>query len=146
MNMRMLDAAAMLYGSDNSTRLELLKKYHVRYVLWTLQWFGNQYRFNDNGQIVGLFDPFMVPYSASYESYLQQTGVEYRKTRYALDPAALPTYPTYNVLVTIPSQFDLWHPWDYGLDQYLKEIKRFEVTDSSGNLIPYAIVYEVKYD
>jgi hypothetical protein len=68
MNQRMLDSAVILYGNDSTTRNELLKTYRVKYLLWTIRWFDNQYTVDAQGQLRGFFDPFMVPEKPGYES------------------------------------------------------------------------------
>ena len=146
MNQRMLDSSIILYGNNDALREELLRKYRVKYLLWTIRWFDNQYQVTTEGQVAGFFDPFMVPYRSEYASYLQNNGVSYVQAHTYLDPAWIPSYPTYDVLVTMPASGDLFHPWNEGLDRHLTPVKQVGMTDANGNLIPFAIIYEVQYD
>jgi hypothetical protein len=76
---------------------------------------------------------------------LQRNDVTYVKTNTYLDPAWIPIYPTYDVMVALPAKPELFHPWEDGLDPHLREVKRIEI-DNNGQRVPFAIVYEVRYD
>ena len=143
MDQRMLDTAVILYGNNNAVREELLKKYKVKYVLWTVQWLRNEFIFSDDDQLVGFFDPLMVKSNEKYKKYLDENGVRYSIYNSYLDPAWLKSYPTYDVLVVLPTNFDVFHPWHNDFDTYLNEVEK--VQSSQNKDIPFAIVYEVKY-
>lgn len=142
MNQRMLDAAVMLYGKNDAVRAELLKKYNVKYLLWTVQWFNNEFRISNEGTIAGLFDPLMVKDKPEYRAYLDGNGVRYATYHTSLDPYILSTYPTYDVLVVLPANADLSHPWDNGLDRYLKPAKPIGVTEGNEMQL-FGIIYSV---
>lgn len=144
MNQRMLDSAVMLYGADDATRQALLEKYNVKYVLWTIRWFDNQYYISPEGEIMGFFDPFMVPYKAEYQQYLDRNGIYYVQAHTYLDPAWQEKYPSYDVIVPLPTKGELFFPWHDGLHGKLKEVKRIDIADEQGNTIPFMIIYEVE--
>ncbi|MBI2079130.1 hypothetical protein HYT84_00065 [Candidatus Micrarchaeota archaeon] len=139
LNARMLDQAAILYGNNDELRKTLLKKYKVKYLYWSVSWLSNEFRFNEEGAITGIFDPLMVPSKPEYKKFLDENGIEYIETVYYLDPAWQPNYPTYNVLVVVPKEKRFDHPWSYDLDNYIYEVKKFEEEEQ-----PYWIVYGVK--
>ncbi|MCD6464674.1 hypothetical protein J7L02_04115 [Candidatus Woesearchaeota archaeon] len=111
MNQRMTDAAIILYGSNNSLRKQLIKKYRVKYLLWTAQWFRNEYYFDDKGNVVGFFDPLMIEDKPKYRKQLDNANVTYKSLVYWLDPAVRgPEIPKRNVLIPIPF-FNQTNPW-----------------------------------
>ncbi|MDO8554734.1 MAG: hypothetical protein Q7S22_08045 [Candidatus Micrarchaeota archaeon] len=143
MNQRMLDSAVIFYGNNDENRVELLKRYHVKYLLWSVRWFDNEFIIN-NGSIVGLFDPLSVPTNSMYTAVLDNNEIEHFETHTYLDPAPPTNAPTYDLTIIIPKVKDISHPWDPSLDKYLKPVKTV-VVNVDGQTIPYFIVYEVDY-
>ena len=96
MNQRALDAAVMLYGKNDAIRKELLKKYNVKYLFWSVRWFEEEF-IVENSQIVGFFDPLMVKDKPDYRDYLDNNGVRYVEMHTSLDPYTLDVYPKYTM-------------------------------------------------
>jgi len=143
MNQRMLDSALILYGDNDVARIELLKKYNVKYLLWSIRWFDNEFILN-NGNIVGLYDPLSMPTNSRYTAILDDNGIEHFETHTYLDPAPILTSPTYDLTIVVPKIKNIDHPWDPSLDKYLKPIKTVTI-DNNGQQVPYFIIYEVDY-
>lgn len=145
MNQRMLDSAAILYGDNDQLRKDLIKKYNLKYLYWSVDWLSNEFMLSQDGHITSLFDPLMVPDKPEYRKFLDQNGIEYLATTYYLDPAWQPSYPTYQVLVVVPKVKSFDHPWSYDLDKYLTEIKDINVAQND-QIYKYGIIYGVKND
>lgn len=141
---RMLDTAVMLYGEDDEKRVELFKKYNVKYVLWSRYWLSHEFYTDRNDELVGLGDPLLVRDRAEYRSYLERYGIRTFSTRHYLDPAWLPVYPSYDVLVVLPAYKDPYHPWTEKLDPYLKPLY-LSSTVENGQKTPEFIVFKVEY-
>lgn len=131
MDQRMLDAAVMLYGNNDTVRQELLKKYNVKYLLLTARWFENEFQIGQDGNIVGFFDPLLVKDKPEYRAYLDNNGVRYVQARTSLDPFVVPTYPTYDVIAVLPTSTDISHPWDNGLDKYITPVKPIGIMEGN---------------
>src|SRR3989338_984593 len=148
MNQRALDAAVMLYGKNDAIRKELLKKYNVKYLFWSVRWFEEEF-IVENSQIVGFFDPLMVKDKPDYRDYLDNNGVRYVEMHTSLDPYTLDVYPKYTMLVTGATALEssnIFHPWEAGLDKYLKPVKFIgfqQQGDQLACLGECAIIYEV---
>lgn len=143
MNQRMLDSAVILYGNNDENRVQLLKKYKVKYLLWSIRWFDNEFLLN-NGTIAGLYDPLSFPTDSRYTAILDDNGVEHFGVHTYLDPAPPANAPTYDLTVVLPKVKDISHPWDPSFDRYLKPVREIIVTVNEQK-IPYFIVYEVNY-
>ena len=148
MNQRALDAAVMLYGKNDAVRKELLRKYNVKYLLWTNDWFGHEFIVQNN-QIARFFDPLMVKDKPDYRSYLDKNGVRYVEMHTSLDPYTLDVYPKYDMLVTgaiTVEGSNILYPWDVGLNKYLKPVKFIGIQQQGEQIAclgECAIIYEV---
>lgn len=145
LDQRNLDSTVMLYGSNETTRTELMKKYKVKYVLWTAQWFRNQITV-ENNQIKGMFDPFMSKDSYANKYYLQNNNVSFVNIHYYLDPAFQKTYPTYDLIIVPPQGKSVQRPWSEGFDSHLTELYRIEFKGAPSNYPSFAVIYGVSYD
>jgi hypothetical protein len=138
---RQIDAAVIFYGNDDRKRMELLKKYNVKYVYYEAGWYSLEFYFDENGKLVGYGDPLMVVYSEEKESELKKYGIKYFKTRGWLDPAVRGLdVRMYDVLIVSPENYDNsgYGPWNDGLDKYLEKVWSYE---QNGRV--YAALYEV---
>jgi hypothetical protein len=127
MNQRMLDAGIMLYTSNDEKRMELMKKYNVKYLYWEPGWLRMEFSFDQEGKLQGFFDPLMIEYTAERENELKTYNVTYMRTTYYLDPAWSSSFPKRDVLVVVPKRMDMEKPWSETLDAHLeiaKEINR----------------------
>lgn len=145
MDQRMLDQAVILYGTNDQKRVELLKKYDVKYLFWSQKWITNEFAIGNEGKIAGFFDPLMVKDKPEYRKYLEDNGVQYMTTRYYLDPAWAPIYPTYDVLVALPSRGNIYEPWNEGLNQYLVVNQVIAIKDDNGQQVPFFVFYKINY-
>jgi hypothetical protein len=112
MNARMADQAVIVYGTDAAETSALLKKYEVKYLLWTGTWITNEFSFDQQGKFVGFFDPLDVPDNASNKAYWDAHGVKYLNQTMSLDPAARAGFPTYPMLIAIPYKMDMQAPYN----------------------------------
>ncbi len=143
MDKRMLDTAVMLYGNNDALRKELLKKYNVKYLFWSVRWFQNEFQIDESGHLTGVFDPLMVKDKPEYRKYLEQNGIQYTTRHGSLDPFTLPEYPTYDLLVVIPAKLEISHPWSDALDKYITPVKPIGVKEGD-QLQLFALIYQVK--
>jgi hypothetical protein len=133
MDRRMMDAAIMLYGNDSAMRGELLRKYGVKYLYWSARWVFNEFNFNDKGQVTDFLDPLMAKWTPERESELKAAGVPYQISEYYLDPAWLPSYPKYKVIVAMPARLSAETPWSQSLDALLEQV--YEYSEGGQKLV-----------
>jgi hypothetical protein len=107
MSERMADAAVMVYGSNDATRSALLKKYNVKYLLWSANWVRNEFSFDQSGHLAGFFDPLSVPASQPAAAYWDSNGVKYIEYTFPMDPAPRQGVPVYDQLVALPANFSM---------------------------------------
>ena len=85
----------------------------------------------------------MVKDKPEYRQYLDANGVKYDDTvNTYLDPAPAKEYPTYDVLVILPANYNLGQPWDDGLNKYIKEVKPIGIQQGDQFQI-FAAIYSV---
>lgn len=141
---RELDAAIIFYGNNLETRLNLLKKYNVKYLYYDAYWFDNlEYIYDEQEQIIGYSDPFMFIASEENENALQQNGIYYFKQYGYIDPAMRDEkIRKYDLLLVSPYNYDLYGygPWKQDLDPYLIPVWHYEM---QGQIT--AVLYEVDY-
>ncbi len=139
---RFIDAALILYGNNDSLRRKLIKKYNVSYLFWHYRWLDNDFRIDNKGNIVAMFDPFLLKYSKETEKKLKDANISYQRLNTWLDPALKSAdYKKYDCILVYPSSFNSTHPWSEQLDSYLVEAKAFY---SNGR--PMAKIYRVRLD
>jgi hypothetical protein len=120
---RYFDSAIMLYGNDNAARKKLLKDYSVKYLYWDYYWLQSEFVFDNNGQLTSWFDPLMFVETPSRDTLLSQYNITAIKQHTWLDPTVREeNMKQYDVLIIIPSQFNMTHPWNPLLDNYLREV------------------------
>ena len=110
MHRRMADQAVMVYGTNGQETSGLLDKYGVKYVLVTYNWVSNEFRFSDDGQLAGFFDPLDVPNNATNRAYWDSNGVKYLEVTMSMDPAPPPNVPLYDLIVAMPYPLDSGGP------------------------------------
>ncbi len=141
------DAAVILYGKPGeeitAKKIELLKKYNIKYLYWDAYWIESEYRFDQNFNIINWFDPLIVFDKPENRAYLEQYGVLFNPLTTWLDPTLKgPQFRPLNLLFIQPGyrSFDL--PWKPDLDPYLKEA--WSHTDvSNGKKIKVAVLYRI---
>ena len=138
---RQIDAAIMLYGNDTEKKLELIKKYNVKYVYWDYYWINSEFQMDNTGKITGWFDPLLV--TKDYSSYveLERYDVKYFQENTWVDPTMRHSnIKKFDVIIVSPQNYDNFtNPWRNDLDPYLEEVWSYE---QSGQKI--AILYKVK--
>jgi hypothetical protein len=117
------DLGVMIYGSNDTTRKKLFDKYAVKYFYWDMSWLKEEYHFDDKGNPVAYFDPVEVQYSEEYEKYFTENGVEFERKNAKINPNKRhnPNIPEFDVLI-VPPTLNVTHPWNPGLDKYLKQV------------------------
>jgi hypothetical protein len=124
---RQADAAVMLYGNDDAKREELLKKYNAKYMFWAFFWLSNDFSFGENGTLVGISDPLIVLDKKEYRDMFEKYNISYLPQHTWLDPSMRgEQYKQYDLLIVMPSQFDIAHPWHSKLDKYLKSVWEYK--------------------
>src|SRR5262249_3519608 len=129
----------ILYGHDDALRRELLRRWHVSYLLWTDGWVSSEYSQDENGAMVDR-DPLLFFYNPEYESQLKRAGVA-TETRYLwVDPCLRgPEYPRFDLTFVTPANYERPdHPWRPALDSLMQEV--WKVTAGEQKL---AAIYRV---
>lgn len=122
-NERHAVAAVMLYGNNTETRKALLRKYSVDYLYWDYYWFQSEFYFDNEGRLTSWFDPLMVVETPTYLKMFQENNVSFFRQHTWLDPTIkYETMPKFDVMIVLPNQFNLTHPWHPDLDNYLIEV------------------------
>lgn len=138
---RQIDAAIIFYGNDDEKRVELLKKYNVKYVYYEVGWYSLDFNFDENRKLVGYSDPLMVVYSEEKENELKKYGIKYFRIMGWLDPAVRGVdVRMYDVLIVSPENYNInqYEPWRNGLNRYLERVWSYEQ-----NGVLYAAMYKV---
>jgi len=122
---RWVDSAVILYGNNSKVREELIKKYDVKYLYWQADWIQLDYTFDQNGRLVGWFDPLLIQDINGYGKYLEDNGVKFYRINTWLDPTRRFTsdVQTFDVLFVIPSRWNATNPWNPGLDSRIVKKK-----------------------
>jgi hypothetical protein len=141
MDRRQIDAAIILYGNDTTKKLELLKKYDIKYIYWDYYWISSEFQADNKGQIVGTFDPLLTFKDYKYSSDLDRYGVKYIQDHTWVDPAVKgDQMRKYDLYIVSPNNYNNFtEPWKNDLDKYLEQVWDYE---QSGQKI--AILYRVK--
>ncbi len=141
---RELDASIIFYSPYNiQQKLQLLKKYNVKYLYYDVNWVGLEYRFDGNGQIISYSDPMMLIYSPEKEQLLKDNGISYLKHYGWIDPAMRgDNIRQYELLLITPGNYDDvgYGPWRSELDQYLTPVWSYEENGK-----PVAVLYKANY-
>lgn len=137
-----LDGAIMLYGNNREKKIELLKKYNVKYIYADVNWPGLEWQIL-NGKVVGYFDPIMLFYSPENEKALQENGIKYVKINGWVDPAIRgPDYRTFDLLIVTYDNYDMSGkgPWKSDIDDLLTPVWDYK---EDGQVV--AMLYKVNY-
>lgn len=147
---RFRDASVILYGDPSrettARKIELLKKYNIKYLYWDMYWVESEYRFDQNLNIIDWFDPLIVFDTPANRAYLEQYGVQFTPLHTWLDPTLKgPQFKQLDLLFIQPEyrSFDL--PWKADLDPYLKEVWS-HTSNSNGKKVKVAVLYRVDLD
>ncbi|NYZ77223.1 hypothetical protein H0O02_02815 [Candidatus Micrarchaeota archaeon] len=135
------DAAVILYGDDVQKKLELIDKYGISYLYWDAYWINSEYQFNQEGQLVNIYDPMLTYDDAESRNYLGSNGVSYQAMNFWVDPAMRSEdVRKYDLLFVSPENYQSFeHPWNPNLDPYLEKVWEHK----EGN-ITYAALYRIR--
>ena len=136
-----MDAAIILYGNNKEKKIELIKKYDIKYVYVDLGWAGFDYQLTDDGTVAGYSDPLLFFYSVEKEQELQGNGIQYIKTFGYVDPAVRgPDVRKYNLIIVSPASYEFTGagPWQNDIDDLLTPVWAYQ-----DNGRPVAVLYKV---
>jgi len=124
LSQRDVDAAIILYGNDTKKKLELIKKYHIKYLYWDYYWINSEFQFDKSGRIVGMFDPLIAFNEPKYKHQLDRYGIKYFRIKYWIDPAGRSKdIRRFDILVVSPQNYhNFTNPWKPDLNKYLTEV------------------------
>jgi len=119
---RQAAAAVILYGNDDEERKRLLTEYSVDYLYWDYYWIQSDYTFDDTGRLSSWFDPLLLEDTPEYNGIIRKYNISFFKQHTWPDPAVKGDYiKQLDLIFILPSQFNITHPWNSGLDKYLEE-------------------------
>jgi len=125
MDERILASAIILYGNNDETRKNLIKKYNIKYLFWDQDWIPTEYM-AENGNIKP-FDPLNLFDSETKRKTLEQFNISYQPQYTWVDPALRgDTYKQFNILLIIPNYKSKEQPWIDQLNPFLEEVFNFE--------------------
>ncbi|KYK25283.1 hypothetical protein AYK26_02265 [Euryarchaeota archaeon SM23-78] len=130
------DLAVMLYGSNNEQREKLFKDYNVKYLFWDSYWLRGEFIFDQDAQVVGLFDPIEVLDKPDWREYLDASNVTYEPIHTELNPNKRGKANQFDVLVVMP-RMNITHPWHPSLNKYL-ELK-FQAPQNNPSIKVYKV-------
>lgn len=140
-----MDAAVILYGNNSVAREELLKKYasygFPMYLYWDEYWFNSEYLVNNNGELVGFYDPLRFEYTEERQNILDLAGIKYLVREGIFEPSAQnnPDATRLQIMYLTPDNYhNFTHPWNPDLNKYLTEVWSYE---SNGR--PVARLYSI---
>lgn len=138
---RDLDAAIMLYGNNMSKRIELLKKYEVKYLYWDAKWGYYEYQ-NASATKINIIDPLATFDTQDARNELDSNRINYTAMVYWVDPAVradnIRKFPL--LMISSENYRSLEEPWEPQLNPYLELVWSYK---ENGQII--AALYEVNY-
>ncbi len=120
MNQRMLDTGLILYGNNDVLRKKLIQQYNISYLYWEDHWLDMEFRYDQNGHVIGFFDPLIIDYTPEREQTLIANNVSYLKEHWYLDPTWQESFPKRDILIILPTSTNRTHPWNDELDAHLQ--------------------------
>jgi len=140
-DIREKDLAIMLYGQNLEKKIDLLKKYDVKYLYWDYYWINSEFQLDGQGRVVGLFDPLLMVYDVNIELALQENNVSYAIENGWLDPSVRgPDVMQHRLIIASPQNYQsVMHPWNPSIDPILSKVWSY-----SSNGQELAALYEVR--
>ena len=122
MDVRNRDAALMLYGRDEEARTRLLRRYGVRYLLWTDYWIPSEYH-EDPKLGMAYIDPLLYFRNEAYDRELDRAGVKLINFYGWVDPTLRgPEYARFELTLIAPNNYrSNERPWCEALDARLEK-------------------------
>jgi hypothetical protein len=137
---RDIDASIILYGNNASKKLELIKKYDIKYLYWDTHWADLEYRFSENNSLSPC-DPLLAFYNPKYEQKLDENGVKYYRVDWWVDPCQHKPKKFDLLMISTENYRNSVKPWKKDLDPYLEEVWNYS---SDGQKI--AILYKINIE
>jgi len=125
MDSRVLAAAIILYGNDTNEKIDLIKKYKIKYLYWDYYWVQSEYHFDDQGRLIGWFDPLILSDTLENRKVLKRYNISYFQQYTWVDPALRGSdkYKKFDLLFISPRNYRSFdRPWKSDLDKYLEEV------------------------
>jgi len=120
---RELDLAIILYGNSSDKRAELLKQYDIDYLYWDYFWIQSEFRFDDAGKLVNLFDPILIIRTPEREALLKKYNISYSNENMVVDSSKRDRndIKKFDVLLVYPNNWSN-EPWHPDLNNFLEEV------------------------
>lgn len=141
MDSRMLAASIILYGNDTNKRIDLIQEYDVKYLYWDYYWIQSEYYFDEQGRVVGWFDPLLLFDTPDNRKTLERYDISYFQQNTWVDPALKgDNFLKFDLLFISPQNYRSFdRPWNPDLDEYLEEVWSYNY---QGEKI--AVLYSIK--
>lgn len=141
MDSRVVAAAIILYGNDTDEGINLLEKYEVKYLYWDYYWIQSEYYFDEQGNVVGWFDPLILFDTPENREILDRYDISYFQLNTWIDPALKgDEFKKFDLLFISPQNYRSFdRPWKSYLDEHLEEVWSYSY---QGEKI--AVLYRIK--
>ena len=124
---RYADSAVILYGNNSDLTSRLLKKYNISYLYWQNNWLSLDYIFDEQGNLIHLFDPLLIRNVNNYSNYLSENGVKFKNIDFWLDSAKRnENVKKFDCLLVFPYNWSNENPFSPTFKEHLKLIKEFK--------------------
>ncbi|ABO35923.1 conserved hypothetical protein [Methanococcus maripaludis C5] len=133
-------AAIILYGNDTEKKLELIEKYNIQYLYWDYYWINSEYQFDDNNNLIGMYDPLIAYSDDSLKTELMENNVSYYEMNYWVDPSQRrDDIRKYDLMYISPENYRSYQmPWNTNLNEYLTEVWNYSYQDQK-----IAVLYKI---
>ena len=140
LDIREMEQGVILYGDDLEVKKELIEKNQIKYLYWDTYWVQSEYYFDNEGKMVGWFDPLIAFQDQKYIDLLEQNNVSYFVKNDYVDPSLKSEYhPTFDLIFVSPENYhNFTNPWNTNLNPYLEEVWSYEQ-----NGMKIAVLYEI---
>ncbi len=138
---RELNAAIILYGNSSEKRIELLKKYDIKYLYYDNYWIYSEYSMSQD-QVIP-YDPIVIRDTPEAREYLDQYNVKYVLMNTWLDPSMKEEYiPKLDLIYITPENYRSFEkPWNADLDNNLEQI--WQYNDGKTNV---SVIYKITFE
>jgi hypothetical protein len=141
MDVRNKDAALILYGGNVERTRALIRRYRVRYLLWTEHWVRSEFKVSPDGGSWTHVDPLLYFENPEYDQELARAGVEVFHERGWVDPSLrTPDVKQFPLSLVSPENYrSAIKPWREDLDPFLEVVWSYQ---EGGRTM--ATIYRVK--
>ena len=136
------DLAVLLYAnaSADKGRVELFRKYDVKYFYWDPYWLESEFKLDAEGGIQYLFDPIELLRTDENREMLERYDIKYSEEYLEINPNHRGNVPKFEVFLIYPN-FNATHPWDASLDKFLQIEKEIKTPQGQSIAKFYKVVY-----